>query len=122
MGNIGWTGIIIIAILVVILFGKGKISSIMGDLAKGIKSFKKGMSDDNSVDDSSNKNSESTIPILANKLKTTGNWKLIPKAKINLIINERYSLTFASSCMGKVELEPIVSNDKKNFIARGMTK
>ena len=30
MGNIGWTGIIIIAILVVILFGKGKISSIMG--------------------------------------------------------------------------------------------
>ena len=48
MGNIGWTGIIIIAILVVILFGKGKISSIMGDLAKGIKSFKKGMSDDTS--------------------------------------------------------------------------
>ena len=49
MGNIGWTGIIIIAILVVILFGKGKISSIMGDLAKGIKSFKKGMSDDKST-------------------------------------------------------------------------
>ena len=46
MGNISWTGIIIIAILVVILFGKGNISSIMGDLAKGIKSFKKGMSDD----------------------------------------------------------------------------
>ena len=55
MGNIGWTGIIIIAVLVVILFGKGKISSIMGDLAKGIKSFKKGLSDDNS---SSNNNSE----------------------------------------------------------------
>ena len=46
MGNIGWTGIIIIAVLVVILFGKGKISSIMGDLAKGIKSFKKGMASD----------------------------------------------------------------------------
>ena len=64
MGNIGWTGIIIIAILVVILFGKGKISSIMGDLAKGIKSFKKGMSDDNqttnqdSSNDESNNNSE----------------------------------------------------------------
>ena len=54
MGNIGWTGIIIIAILVVILFGKGKISSIMGDLAKGIKSFKKGLSDDNSEKDNSN--------------------------------------------------------------------
>tara|TARA_B100000902_G_scaffold264730_1_gene250844 strand:+ start:299 stop:499 length:201 start_codon:yes stop_codon:yes gene_type:complete len=64
MGNIGWTGIIIIAILVVILFGKGKISSIMGDLAKGIKSFKKGMSDesssenDNSDNKSDNSNSE----------------------------------------------------------------
>jgi sec-independent protein translocase protein TatA len=64
MGNIGWTGIIIIAILVVILFGKGKISSIMGDLAKGIKSFKKGMSDENSSEkndpnnNSDNPNSE----------------------------------------------------------------
>ena len=64
MGNIGWTGIIIIAILVVILFGKGKISSIMGDLAKGIKSFKKGMSDDsphsndNREDNSDNSNSD----------------------------------------------------------------
>ena len=61
MGNIGWTGIIIIAILVVILFGKGKISSIMGDLAKGIKSFKKGMSDDKSSgDDNSNSNSDNS--------------------------------------------------------------
>jgi len=56
MGNIGWTGIIIIAILVVILFGKGKISSIMGDLAKGIKSFKKGMSDDSPTDNNNSDN------------------------------------------------------------------
>ena len=61
MGNIGWTGIIIIAILVVILFGKGKISSIMGDVAKGIKSFKKGMSDDSSSgNDDPNNNSDNT--------------------------------------------------------------
>jgi sec-independent protein translocase protein TatA len=61
MGNIGWTGIIIIAILVVILFGKGKISSIMGDLAKGIKSFKKGLSDDNSSsEENSNDNSDNS--------------------------------------------------------------
>ena len=60
MGNFGWTGIIIIAILVVILFGKGKISSIMGDLAKGIKSFKKGMSDDpTSGSNTSEKDSDS---------------------------------------------------------------
>ena len=61
MGNIGWTGIIIIAILVVILFGKGKISSIMGDLAKGIKSFKKGLTDDaSSKDEDNNNNSDSS--------------------------------------------------------------
>ena len=53
MGNIGWTGIIIVAVLVVLLFGRGKISSIMGDVAKGIKSFKKGMSDDTSTTDQS---------------------------------------------------------------------
>ena len=61
MGDIGWTGIIIIAILVVILFGKGKISSIMGDLAKGIKSFKKGMSDDvTSKNEDNNNNSDNS--------------------------------------------------------------
>ena len=58
MGNIGWTGIIIIAILIVILFGKGKISSIMGDLAKGIKSFKKGLSDDTSLKNDEGNNSD----------------------------------------------------------------
>ena len=43
-----------------ILFGKGKISSIMGDLAKGIKSFKKGMSDENSSKDNNNDNSDNS--------------------------------------------------------------
>ena len=57
MGNIGWTGIIIIVVLVVLLFGRGKISSIMGDVAKGIKSFKKGMSSDD-VDQSKSTSSE----------------------------------------------------------------
>ena len=42
--------IIIVVIVVVLLFGRGKISDLMGDVAKGIKSFKKGMSDDQSLD------------------------------------------------------------------------
>ena len=67
MGNIGWTGIIIIAILVVILFGKGKISSIMGDLAKGIKSFKKGMSDDTSSSNNQDDNTKSDNSDTENK-------------------------------------------------------
>ncbi len=45
--SIGIWQIAIVVILVVLLFGRGKISSLMGDVAKGIKSFKKGMSDDN---------------------------------------------------------------------------
>ncbi len=38
--------ILIVALLVVLLFGRGKISEVMGDVATGIKNFKKGMSDD----------------------------------------------------------------------------
>lgn len=38
--------IMIVVILLVLLFGRGKISSLMGDVAKGIKSFKKGMAED----------------------------------------------------------------------------
>ena len=44
--SIGIWQIAIVVILVVLLFGRGKISSLMGDVAKGIKSFKKGMSSD----------------------------------------------------------------------------
>jgi len=38
--------IIIVGVLLVLLFGRGKISEMMGDVAKGIKAFKKGMSED----------------------------------------------------------------------------
>ncbi|MGI9476222.1 MAG: twin-arginine translocase TatA/TatE family subunit [Hyphomicrobiaceae bacterium] len=37
---------VIVLLVVVLLFGRGKISEVMGDVAKGIKSFKKGMADD----------------------------------------------------------------------------
>jgi sec-independent protein translocase protein TatA len=54
--SIGFWQIAIVVILVVLLFGRGKISDLMGDVAKGIKSFKKGMSD--SPDSSNNKDSD----------------------------------------------------------------
>ncbi len=44
MGISFWQ-IAIVVVLVVLLFGRGKISDLMGDVAKGIKSFKKGMKD-----------------------------------------------------------------------------
>ena len=47
--------IAVVIVLVILLFGRGKISSLMGDVAKGIKSFKKGMSTD-STEDSEPKN------------------------------------------------------------------
>ena len=54
MGISFWQ-IAIVVVLVVLLFGRGKISSLMGDVAKGIKSFKKGMSEDTTT------NNEDTI-------------------------------------------------------------
>ncbi len=61
MGISFWQ-IAIVVVLVVLLFGRGKISSLMGDVAKGIKSFKKGMSDDpqtnNQEDNSKSDNSD----------------------------------------------------------------
>ena len=50
---------IIVLIIVLLLFGKGKIPTLMGDMAKGIKSFKKNMSDEesSSTSDSDNKDS-----------------------------------------------------------------
>ena len=53
--SIGSWQIAIVVILVVLLFGRGKISSLMGDVAKGIKSFKKGMASD-VTDDTEPKN------------------------------------------------------------------
>ena len=53
MGISFWQ-IAIVVVIVVLLFGRGKISSLMGDVAKGIKSFKKGMSDDTSSNSNEN--------------------------------------------------------------------
>ena len=57
--SIGFWQIAIVVILVVLLFGRGKISSLMGDVAKGIKSFKKGMSDDTSSNNNDDNKSDS---------------------------------------------------------------
>ena len=50
MGSLSiWHWIIVIAV-VLLLFGRGKISELMGDVAQGIKAFKKGMSEDDKAD------------------------------------------------------------------------
>jgi sec-independent protein translocase protein TatA len=50
MGNIGWIQIAIVVVLVVLLFGRGKISDLMGDVASGIKKFREGIADDDPTD------------------------------------------------------------------------
>jgi sec-independent protein translocase protein TatA len=45
LNNIGIPGLILIAVVVLVLFGKGKVSSLMGEVGKGITSFKKGIKD-----------------------------------------------------------------------------
>ncbi len=43
LNNIGLPGLLLIAVVVLVLFGRGKISSLMGEVGKGITSFKKGI-------------------------------------------------------------------------------
>lgn len=45
MFNLGWPEILIIVLVVVLLFGRGKISGVMGDVAKGIKNFRTGLAE-----------------------------------------------------------------------------
>lgn len=45
LNNIGLPGIMLIAVVVLVLFGRGKISSLMGEVGKGITSFKKGINE-----------------------------------------------------------------------------
>jgi sec-independent protein translocase protein TatA len=45
LNNIGPMGLLLIAVVVLVLFGRGKISSLMGEVGKGITSFKKGINE-----------------------------------------------------------------------------
>tara|TARA_B100001057_G_scaffold384599_2_gene391106 strand:+ start:1575 stop:1787 length:213 start_codon:yes stop_codon:yes gene_type:complete len=44
--GISWVQILVVAVLVILLFGRGRISSLMGDIASGITSFRKGLRED----------------------------------------------------------------------------
>ncbi len=46
MGSMSIWHWVIVAVIVMLLFGRGKVSDLMGDVAKGIKAFKKGMAED----------------------------------------------------------------------------
>ncbi len=48
--------LLIVLVIVLLLFGRGKIPQLMGDMAKGIKSFKRGMNDEEKKDDNNLEN------------------------------------------------------------------
>ncbi|APH72241.1 twin-arginine translocase TatA/TatE family subunit [Aquibium oceanicum] len=50
MGSFSIWHWLIVLVVVLLLFGRGKIPELMGDMAKGIKSFKKGMSDEDEAE------------------------------------------------------------------------
>ena len=55
-----WQIIIIVVLLLVLFGGRGKISSVMGDLAKGIKSFKSNIKEDEQQSEKIEKNDQTT--------------------------------------------------------------
>ncbi|CAN7436800.1 twin-arginine translocase TatA/TatE family subunit [Phyllobacterium sp. LjRoot231] len=67
-----WHWLIVLAV-VLLLFGRGKIPELMGDVAKGIKNFKSGMSDDDAAaaDDSKTIDNQTSQPVNSVKEKTT---------------------------------------------------
>lgn len=62
MGLSVWQ-ILIVVLLLVLLFGRGKISELMGDMAKGIKSFKKGMAEDPDTPTKVSEGADQTIDV-----------------------------------------------------------
>ncbi|MDE2384432.1 MAG: twin-arginine translocase TatA/TatE family subunit [Alphaproteobacteria bacterium] len=71
MGSLSiWHWIIIIAVLMLVFGGKGKVSDLMGDVAKGIKSFKKGMADDDDSVKSLDASAEQAVNKAAEKTKS----------------------------------------------------
>ena len=66
LNNIGPAGLILIAIVVLVLFGRGKVAGLMGEVGKGITSFKKGLKDETSeiekTDDEAAKSARDVTP------------------------------------------------------------
>jgi sec-independent protein translocase protein TatA len=69
-----WHWVLLLVVVLVVFGGKGKVSDLMGDVAKGIKSFKKGLADDPTEEAAEDvktleKGAEETVKSPANKVK-----------------------------------------------------
>jgi len=78
----GWMQIALVALLVVLLFGRGKISGLMGDVAKGITSFRKGLKEGmDEADETEPKSVESQRTIDGEVVKETETTKAAEKTE-----------------------------------------
>ena len=62
LNNIGLPGLLLIAVVVLVLFGRGKISALMGEVGKGITAFKKGVDDGKKEIDDATTNARDVTP------------------------------------------------------------
>lgn len=69
--SLGPWQLVIIAVVILVLFGRGRISEMMGDFGKGINSFKKGMSEDEKAEKASGAPSDAPQPSLESPAKST---------------------------------------------------
>jgi sec-independent protein translocase protein TatA len=76
MGGLSIWHWIVVLVVVLLLFGRGKISELMGDAAKGIKAFKKGMAEDEDTAKSDPKNDPKTIDHQASPVRTESEKKV----------------------------------------------
>lgn len=72
MGSIGPIQLLIIAVVILVLFGRGKISEMMGDFGKGVKSFRKGLNDEDSSSSASEAKPSPRIEGPAHEAKPAG--------------------------------------------------
>ena len=71
MGSFSIWHWLIVLVVVLLVFGRGKIPELMGDMAKGIKSFKKGMSEDETAGDGKTLEHRADETVTAPKEKAT---------------------------------------------------
>ncbi|MFC0280853.1 twin-arginine translocase TatA/TatE family subunit [Falsigemmobacter intermedius] len=70
LNNIGLPGLLLIAVVVLVLFGRGKVSSLMGEVGKGITAFKKGVKEEtDTIQSAAADNARDVTPPVAEKDK-----------------------------------------------------
>ncbi len=88
LNNIGLPGLLLIAVVVLVLFGRGKISSMMGEVGKGITAFRRGMDDGRKEIEDANVTvtRDGAAPVEA---KTTTTTTVTPEATVTTITPDR---------------------------------